>query len=203
MGRGCPHRRGLRTAEASGRGWLLSWSWLGWTVAQHLEFRRGQRHLSTPPPAPARLIIIACCARETSRFVAPAGEMYTGSYHRAARRAANAMATTGTAVMILSAMYGLLRLDDEIVRYEMCLGQRTAITAQGLREQAEQLGVLGTPDVTVIAPAGYADLVSEVWPHAARPLAGTRGIGEQMARCAAIAARPGHSDPGLVTKPTG
>src|SRR5438874_13602094 len=30
--------RGLRTANASGRGWLPGWSWLGWTIAEHLEY---------------------------------------------------------------------------------------------------------------------------------------------------------------------
>jgi hypothetical protein len=52
----------------------------------------------------------------------------------------------------LSAWYGLLRLDDDIVRYEMRLGHRHSITADGLRDQAEQLGVLNTTDVTVLAP---------------------------------------------------
>jgi hypothetical protein len=58
--------------------------------------------------------------------------------------------------MILSAWYGLLRLDDRIMRYDMRLGHRDAITADGLRDQAEQLGVLTTPHVTVLAPAAYA-----------------------------------------------
>jgi hypothetical protein len=69
----------------------------------------------------------------------------------------------------------------------MRLGNRFAITAEGLREQAEQLGVLDTAEVTVLAPAAYAALATHVWPHAQRPLAGSRGIGDQMARFAALA----------------
>ena len=115
--------------------------------------------------------------------------MYTGSYHRAARRAADAVAagTPGAVVMILSARYGLLRLDDEILRYNMRLGQRGAITAQGLREQAEQLGLRDAGEVTLLAPAAYAELARASWPDARRPLAGTTGIGEQMERLAALA----------------
>jgi len=115
--------------------------------------------------------------------------MYTGSYHRAARRAADTVAASapGTRVMILSAMYGLVDLDEPILRYDLRLGHRLAITAQGLYEQAEQLGLLGTNEVVVLAPTAYADLAIQVWPHARRPLAGTRGIGEQMARLKALA----------------
>ena len=49
--------RGLRTADADGRGWLPGWSWLGWTIAEHLEYQHGMRQLPSPPPAPQRLII--------------------------------------------------------------------------------------------------------------------------------------------------
>jgi hypothetical protein len=94
--------RGLRTANASGRGWLPSWSWLGWTIAEHLEYLHGERRLPTPPPAPQRLVIVVCGARKKACFETRAGEMYTGSYHRAARRAADAIAAPGTRVMILS-----------------------------------------------------------------------------------------------------
>lgn len=142
--------------------------------------------MPTPPPAPQRLVIVACGARKAACFEAPAGEMYLGGYHRAARRAADAIATPGTRVMILSARYGLLDLDDRILPYDMRLGQRFAITAEGLREQAEQLGLLPTAEVVAFAPAQYANLVTHVWPHAQRPLAGTRG-GEQMARFTALA----------------
>lgn len=64
----------------------------------------------------------------------------------------------------------------------MRLGQRFAITAQGLREQAEQLGVLDTAEVIVLAPAAYAELAAVVWPNTALPLAGTRGIGAAPVR---------------------
>jgi hypothetical protein len=178
---------GLRTATVDGRDWLPGWSWLDWTIAEHVQYQQGTRQLPTPPPAPQRLIIVACGARKANCFEAPAGEMYIGSYHRAARRAADAISTSGDRIMILSARYGLLDPADRILRYEMRLGRRFAITAQGLREQADQLGVLDTVQVVVLAPAAHATLAEFVWPHAQLALAGTRGIGEQMARFAALA----------------
>jgi hypothetical protein len=34
------------------------WSWLDWTIAEHVEYQQGTRQLPTLPPAPQRLIII-------------------------------------------------------------------------------------------------------------------------------------------------
>ncbi|MGV9310475.1 MULTISPECIES: hypothetical protein [unclassified Nonomuraea] len=42
----------------------------------------------------------------------PAGELYTGSYHRAARRAADALTHDGGRVLNLSALHGLVELDQ-------------------------------------------------------------------------------------------
>ena len=83
--------QGLRTTDASGRAWLPGWSWLDWNVAEHLEHRSGQRRLPSPPPEPPALVLIACGARKAPCVSAQAGEMYTGSYHRTARRAADAV----------------------------------------------------------------------------------------------------------------
>ena len=58
--------QGLRTTDASGRAWLPGWSWLDWNVAEHLEYRAGQRRLPKPPPAPPALVIIACGARKAA-----------------------------------------------------------------------------------------------------------------------------------------
>jgi hypothetical protein len=93
---------GLPTTTPSGRGWLPGWSWLEWTVAEHLQYTRGERSMPMPPPAPIRLVIVACGSRKKNCIEAAAGEMYVGSYHLAARRAATAIATPGTRVMVLS-----------------------------------------------------------------------------------------------------
>ena len=181
-------RLGVPTTTPSGRQWLPGWSWLDWTVQQHVEFQRGERAVPSPPPPPQRLIIVACGSRKTPSITADAGDLYIGSYHRAARRAAAALATPGTRVMIVSALYGLLDLTDNVLSYDQRLGQPGAITAGFLREQAAQLGLTATADVIVLAPKGYADLLTQVWPHAQTPLRGSRGIGDHMARFAALAA---------------
>ncbi|WP_327009721.1 DUF2637 domain-containing protein [Dactylosporangium sp. NBC_01737] len=181
------HGQGYRTTFPDGRTWLPSWAWLGWTVAEHQQYAAGQRHLPEPATAPQRLIIVVCGARKADRIEAPAGELYVGSYHRAARRAAEAIRTPGTRVMILSAWYGLVDLSDLLLRYDARLGQRYTISRDGLREQAEQLGLLDVTDVVVLAPAPYARLARFVWPHATCPLDGTRGMGEQLRRFVALA----------------
>jgi hypothetical protein len=134
--------------------------------------------------APADEIVIVPCGGKKVGTAAPAGEMYVGSYHRAARRAAEAH---GGRVLILSAKYGLLPLDRVIGPYELRMGQPGSVTAGDVAGQAFALGVLGASRVTVFAGRAYADVVAAVWPHAKRPLDGTRGIGEQLARMAGYA----------------
>ncbi|GAA4470904.1 DUF6884 domain-containing protein [Phytohabitans houttuyneae] len=180
--------RGLPVSYPSGRRLLPGWQWLTWTIAEHLEYQQGTRQLSLPA-APQLLVIVACGARKRpEQCEHPAGQLYTGSYHTAARRAADTIAAPGGQVMILSARYGLLDLDEPVPPYQLRLGQPGAVTAAFLREQARQLGLLPTGQVVALAPRGYAALITAVWPHALRPLAGTRGIGDQRARLAAALA---------------
>ncbi|GAA0469342.1 hypothetical protein Aca07nite_28010 [Actinoplanes capillaceus] len=115
---------------------------------------------------------------------APAGRMYVGSYHAACRRAAAAI---GGRLLILSARYGLIAPDTWIEPYELRMGQPGAVTMPMLRAQARRLGIDTAGTVTVLAGRDYADPVSAVWPHAARPLDNARGIGPQLARLAELA----------------
>ena len=123
-------------------------------------------------------------AKEPGRV--PAGRKYLGSFHHAARRAAAVIATrTGGQVLILSARHGLVTLDTEVDDYDLSIGDPGAVTAARIAEQAAALGITGAA-VTVLAGRRYADLISQVWADAARPLDGARGIGEQRARLKAI-----------------
>ncbi|WP_322974053.1 DUF6884 domain-containing protein [Actinacidiphila oryziradicis] len=56
----------------------------------------------------------------------PAGELYTGSYHRAARRAAETLMQGARAgrVLILSARWGLVAPDERIAPYDLWLARR-------------------------------------------------------------------------------
>jgi uncharacterized protein DUF6884 len=168
------------------------------------DLRTGQQiaHYASPgpmwiaaPPAPRPLIVVGCSkAKEPGRL--PAGRKYLGSFHHAARRAAAAIAArTGGQVLILSARHGLLTLDTEIGDYDLSIADPGAVTAARIAEQAAALGITGAA-VTVLAGRRYADLISQVWPHAARPLDGARGIGEQRARLKAITQHSADADNG-------
>ncbi|WP_053065359.1 DUF6884 domain-containing protein [Micromonospora sp. RV43] len=201
-----PHDRPLPYGRyAAGRSfaparWLPRWSWMGWTVAEHLAYAAGLRPLDDPPAAPPkRLVIVGCGGKKSHLKEVDAHGMYVGSYHRAARRAADALVARDPGrfgvgsgrdryQVILSAKYGLLDLFDVIERYDLRMGEPGSVTADTVRYQAQQLGLLDVEEVIVLAGRKYADVVSAVWPHALRPLDGTAGVGPQLQRLAAIAA---------------
>ncbi|GAA2717925.1 DUF6884 domain-containing protein [Micromonospora olivasterospora] len=132
------------------------------------------------------VVVVPCGSAKLDR-PAPAGLMYTGSYHRACRRAADRL---GGRLVILSARYGLLDPDTVIEPYDLRMGQPGTVGVPTLRAQARRLGIDVAGSVTVLAGREYADAVSAVWPHAVRPLDGTRGMPEQMAVLAELARTP-------------
>ncbi|MFJ5272473.1 DUF6884 domain-containing protein [Streptomyces sp. NPDC088358] len=134
------------------------------------------------------LIVIPCGARKLDHR-ARAADMYIGSYHRACRRAAEALRPDR--LVILSARYGLLGLDDEIDPYDTAHGAADAVTARLLQDQAAERGIRDLDPVMVLGGARHVTLAKAVWPHALTPLSGTRGMGEQVARLAAMARSAG------------
>lgn len=133
------------------------------------------------------LAVVACGAAKLNR-AAPAAELYTGSYFRAALAAARAMA--GPRVLILSARHGLLDPSTVLDPYEQRIDQPGAISAAELRHQAAALDVRGARVVHVLAGRAYARAAAQVWPWARPELAGCPGIGYQLARLADLAGRP-------------
>ncbi|WP_405968903.1 YaaA family protein (plasmid) [Streptomyces sp. NBC_00015] len=134
------------------------------------------------------MIIVSCGGRKnSSEQLLPAGERYTGSYHLALRRAADSLTHDGQTcrVLILSALYGLLELHDPIAAYDMRLGDEGSVSGERLRQQAADMGILGA-DVTVLGPRAYVEASRTVWPELTAPLAGARGIGDQLAKLADI-----------------
>ncbi|WP_069874803.1 DUF6884 domain-containing protein [Streptomyces malaysiensis] len=144
-----------------------------------------------------RVVIVACGGRKAVyadglRKGEPvigerAGELYVGSYHRAARRAADVLTRNGRAgrVLILSAKHGLVGLDQHILNYNLKAGDPGTVDGETLRRQAHELGISGAA-VTVLGGRAYVGLAREVWNELETPLAGTRGIGVQLARLADI-----------------
>lgn len=134
------------------------------------------------------LVVVGCGA---TKHDAPtrAGSMYLGGYHRACRRVATRL-TTPDRTLILSAQHGLLGLDDHIAPYDLRMGDRGAVTAALVEKQAAGRGLLDQAPVVVLAGRRYADVVTAVWPTAHAPLAGTGGMGHQLAALARFAATP-------------
>lgn len=130
-------------------------------------------------------VVVVPCGGRKLRTPAPAGDLYVGSYHRACRRAAAALAPRQT--LILSARHGLVDLDQVLAPYDMTLGDPDAVTADHVAAQADQLGLRYAPGVVVLAGRRYVAAIRLAWPHALDPLAGSRSMGEQLARLAVIA----------------
>jgi hypothetical protein len=135
-------------------------------------------------------VIIACGAKKTEpswekfgyRDVIPAGQLYTGPWHRSLRLAADAL-TDQTLIRILSARHGLVPLERPLFPYDTRLGDQDAITPERM---ARHTAALDLDDAHVIFLGGrdYASLLQQSVPHALTPLAG--GLGEQRAQCQAV-----------------
>jgi hypothetical protein len=157
-----------------------------------------------PEPDGAPWVIVSCGAEKLDHR-APAGEMYVGSYHRAARRAA-AVLTRPDRTLILSARHGLLRLDDLIDPYEMRMTNPAAVSPRLVARQMRDLGI-ARPGTRIVVLAGkdYSSMIRAAVRelHAPRrpdqvpltpgqlavdlPLLDTRGIGDQLSVFARIA----------------
>ncbi|WP_324618279.1 MULTISPECIES: DUF6884 domain-containing protein [unclassified Streptomyces] len=101
----------------------------------------------------------SCGGRKNSAdHPVPAGKRYTGSYHLALRRAADALTHNGLIgrVLILSSLHGLIRVDHPIGPYDMRMGDKGSVTTERLRQQAADLGILDA-DVTVLGPRAYVE----------------------------------------------
>lgn len=97
------------------------------------------------------------CGREKLDHAAPAGELYTGQGFKHALRcvqqlaAGDAEPTTGpddepvpgrtARILVLSALYGLVTLDQVLEPYDLMMGQPDSVTAETLTVQAQALGI--------------------------------------------------------------
>ncbi|MFD3422465.1 DUF6884 domain-containing protein [Streptomyces decoyicus] len=131
-----------------------------------------------------KVVIIACGAEkkpipEGQRHGWPAGELYTGQYHRSLRLAADAL-TFPDLIFIISAAHGLVPLDRCLSPYDVTLGSEKAITAKRIAGHTAGLG-LGDADVTFLGGQEYAALLAPSVPHLLAPLAG--GLGDHRGTC--------------------
>lgn len=131
------------------------------------------------------VVLVGCGARKRDEPAA-AAELYTGPYFTACKATAVAIADRRD-VFILSALHGLLGLDDVTAPYDVTLGQPGAVTVDELAAQARVRGIAGRP-VMALCGKRYATLAGQVWAEVATPLAGL-GIGRQRHVLAVMRAR--------------
>lgn len=123
------------------------------------------------------LVIIPCGAAKRAHR-SPAGQLYTGSYHRACRAWALSVVPSAR-VYILSAKHGLLALDDPVDPYDLKMGEAGSISAGQVREQARRKGLLGEP-VVCVGGKPYADILRAAFGEVRVLTDGVGGMGDQM-----------------------
>lgn len=137
-----------------------------------------------------RLVIVVPCSGEKAtpgpktEFKLPAGELYVGCFHRYARARAEAIADE---VLVMSAWYGLIRLDFPIPTYDVTIDHPNSIVARPtlIVHQAARHGLYGAGTVTVSwCPAKYTKELARAVPGLVTPFAQSRGIGDQRGRIA-------------------
>ena len=124
------------------------------------------------------MIVIIPCGGKKREMPCAAGNLYIGPYFKGCM--AYALSKVGPErVFILSAKYGLISPNDRIEPYDLRMGNEGCVTADKVREQAIQRGLLGE-EVTALGGDEYIQVVKQVWPNAATPLTGVGGIGYQL-----------------------
>ncbi|WP_330335677.1 hypothetical protein OHS33_39250 (plasmid) [Streptomyces sp. NBC_00536] len=109
----------------------------------------------------------------------PAGELYTGRYHRSLRLAADSL-TDPALIRIFSARHGLVELTRFLDPYDVTIRDERAITPERLARQAAELGA-DDADVIFLGGREYAELLAASIPHLLSPLWG--GMGGHRGLC--------------------
>jgi hypothetical protein len=133
--------------------------------------------------------LVIACSRRKAPHPAAARDLYTGPVFRQSLAAALAEAAryeaggTPARVLVLSARYGLITLDEVIAPYDLRMGRPGSVTAQAVALQATALGIGPDCEVRALLPRPYlAVLAAAVGPLGARVhdlYQGARGIGDQ------------------------
>ena len=142
------------------------------------------------------LVVVPCSAAKLWH-AAPAGELYTGTFHKLARQAGAALVEQhGGQVVILSALHGLLQLDQVVEPYDLTMGQPGAVKVHVVALQLLQLlrAQDRTPAVVALLPRAYRavlagaveQLPADVRPRMYEPMRGAAGVGYQRQRLAQL-----------------
>lgn len=98
--------------------------------------------------------IIPCSGPKLSH-PAPAARLYTGSLFLSCLRAARAAVEYGDQIFILSALHGLVALEQVVAPYECHISSKQAISPELLAVQAQLLGMSWATDVYAFLPKDY------------------------------------------------
>jgi hypothetical protein len=144
-------------------------------------------------------VVVVPCSGSKLWHAAPAGELYTGSFHKLARRAGDAIVEQhGGVVVVLSALHGLLGLDELVQPYDLSIGQPGAVQAPTVALQLyrllRQVGGDQLPGVVCLLPRAYRavlaaavdELPADARPVLYEPLRGASGVGYQRQRLAQL-----------------
>ena len=126
-------------------------------------------------------VIIPCGSAKLGKAAA-ASEFYTGSMFQDALRTARKLYTDDR-IYVLSAKYGLVKLDQVLKPYNVKLGDKGSISPKKLSKMIKDLGIEGT--VTSLLPKQYHKLFTDAARNELQIeqyFEGTRGIGDQKAR---------------------
>lgn len=110
----------------------------------------------------AKVWIVIPCGAAKVAHAAPARDLYTGSAFRHALAAAEGEAAATTddlgqeaEVLILSALHGLVRLDQVLDPYNVKMGDADSITVDALAFQIPAVGMQWGDEVYAMLPKAY------------------------------------------------
>lgn len=122
--------------------------------------------LSTPVITNDYLIVVSCGSAKTD-YTTNAEHLYIGTPFKLAIKYAKSLVPRDQ-IRILSAKYGLLKLDDLAEPYRLRMGKPGSIVSNKVKSQAIAQGISSAPKVVVFGGIDYYNLCAEVWPHAQR-----------------------------------
>lgn len=108
-----------------------------------------------------RTWVIIPCSGQKASVTCPARELYTGTMFRHTLAAAESDAFDGAAVLVLSALHGLVPVDAPVAPYEQRIDRPGRVSAAVIARQAEDLGIGWSDDVFSLLPGKYFSLLRE------------------------------------------
>lgn len=125
------------------------------------------------------MIVIIPCGGKKRLEMSRARDLYIGPYFKACLRYSLYLVEPER-VYILSALHGLLILDEEVEPYDLRMGQPGCVRVDQIRHRATEFELLNE-EVIALGGREYTGRCLQVWPHALTPLEGVGGIGKQLA----------------------